>query len=239
MYANEDPYKTLGIEPDATIEEIKHAYHNAAKKWHPDVSKADPAESERQFRLVTDAYKLALRNALLAGRKTRKARQACAGSDELAHQEPQPDRRYYTPPVPHPRGDKAKSHQPRRRSRLKREFHYMWRDARTGLLAGLCLLLLIPLVCILAPTVIHWVGLLNMDPDAAARYEMRQAEIAEEQARREGESYFEETDPEAEQRRRDEQTRETLVALGYFLSIFVLPLLAWLVFRFMLRLEKT
>jgi len=101
MHADEDPYRTLGIEPDATIEEIKRAYHEAAIRWHPDVSKADPAESQRQFRLATDAYKHVLREALLAAREARKESQVRADSSEPARCDPHAERRYYTPPPPH------------------------------------------------------------------------------------------------------------------------------------------
>ena len=31
-----DPYKVLGIKPTATDEEVKKAYHNLARKYHPD-----------------------------------------------------------------------------------------------------------------------------------------------------------------------------------------------------------
>jgi curved DNA-binding protein CbpA len=31
-----DPYKTLGVSPDATDDEIKTAYRNLARKYHPD-----------------------------------------------------------------------------------------------------------------------------------------------------------------------------------------------------------
>ena len=31
-----DPYKTLGIDPNASDEEVKKAYRNHVKKYHPD-----------------------------------------------------------------------------------------------------------------------------------------------------------------------------------------------------------
>jgi curved DNA-binding protein len=36
-----DYYRTMGVDPAATADEIKHAYRKLAKKYHPDVSK-DP-----------------------------------------------------------------------------------------------------------------------------------------------------------------------------------------------------
>ncbi len=36
-----DPYKVLGISPNATDEEIKNAYRNLARKYHPDNYAAD------------------------------------------------------------------------------------------------------------------------------------------------------------------------------------------------------
>lgn len=52
----EDPYKVLKINRDATLEEVKKAYKNLAKKYHPDVCK-DPDANEKMAR-INKAYKV-------------------------------------------------------------------------------------------------------------------------------------------------------------------------------------
>ena len=39
----QDPYKVLGVSPDATDEEIKKAYRELTKKYHPDLNPGDPS----------------------------------------------------------------------------------------------------------------------------------------------------------------------------------------------------
>ena len=51
----DDPYKVLGISPDASDEEIKRAYRRLAKKYHPDLNPGD-AEAARKMQQVNDAY---------------------------------------------------------------------------------------------------------------------------------------------------------------------------------------
>ena len=51
-----DYYVTLGVERDATQDEIKRAYRKLARKYHPDVSKE--ADAEEQFKLVGEAYEV-------------------------------------------------------------------------------------------------------------------------------------------------------------------------------------
>lgn len=53
-----DPYKVLGIAPGATDEEIKRAYRNLSRKYHPDanVNNPDRAQAEEKFKEVQMAY---------------------------------------------------------------------------------------------------------------------------------------------------------------------------------------
>ena len=51
----EDPYKVLGVSPDASDEEIKKAYRALAKKYHPDRNPGDQ-EAARKMQQVNAAY---------------------------------------------------------------------------------------------------------------------------------------------------------------------------------------
>ncbi|MCP2165174.1 molecular chaperone DnaJ [Goodfellowiella coeruleoviolacea] len=51
-----DYYGTLGVQRDATPEEIKRAYRKLARKLHPDVN--PDAEAQQRFREVTTAYEV-------------------------------------------------------------------------------------------------------------------------------------------------------------------------------------
>ena len=43
----QDPYKVLGVSPDASDEEIKKAYREMTKKYHPDLNPNDPSAAEK------------------------------------------------------------------------------------------------------------------------------------------------------------------------------------------------
>lgn len=51
----DDPYSVLGIDHDATDDEIKQAYRRLAKKYHPDRNPGDQ-EAARKMQEVNDAY---------------------------------------------------------------------------------------------------------------------------------------------------------------------------------------
>ena len=54
-----DPYKVLGISSDATDEEVKKAYRELSRKYHPDANANNPLKdlAEEKFKEVQAAYK--------------------------------------------------------------------------------------------------------------------------------------------------------------------------------------
>ena len=49
-----DYYEVLGVEKNASDSEMKRAYRNLARKFHPDVNKDDGAEDT--FKQISEAY---------------------------------------------------------------------------------------------------------------------------------------------------------------------------------------
>ena len=54
----DDPFKILGVSRDASEDDIKRAYRQLAKKYHPDVNKEPNAEEK--FKQIQNAYQQAL-----------------------------------------------------------------------------------------------------------------------------------------------------------------------------------
>lgn len=52
--ANKDYYETLGVDKNASEDEIKSAYRRLAKKYHPDINKTD--EAAEKFKDINEAY---------------------------------------------------------------------------------------------------------------------------------------------------------------------------------------
>lgn len=55
--SSSDPYKTLGVTNDATAAQIKKAYFELAKKYHPDTCK-DDAQAKHKFHQIQTAYEI-------------------------------------------------------------------------------------------------------------------------------------------------------------------------------------
>ena len=51
-------YKTLGVERNATPEQIKKAYRKLAMKWHPDRNSENKKEAEAKFKEIGEAYSI-------------------------------------------------------------------------------------------------------------------------------------------------------------------------------------
>ncbi|MGN1298462.1 MAG: molecular chaperone DnaJ [Candidatus Scatovivens sp.] len=56
MANKRDYYEVLGVNKNATDEEIKKAYRRLAKKYHPDANPDNKAEAEAKFKEVNEAY---------------------------------------------------------------------------------------------------------------------------------------------------------------------------------------
>ena len=56
MAAKRDYYEVLGVNKNATDEELKKAYRKLAKKYHPDVNPDNKKEAEEKFKEVNEAY---------------------------------------------------------------------------------------------------------------------------------------------------------------------------------------
>ncbi len=56
MAEKRDYYEVLGVNKNATDEELKKAYRKLAKKYHPDANPDNKKEAEAKFKEVNEAY---------------------------------------------------------------------------------------------------------------------------------------------------------------------------------------
>src|SRR5262245_29891514 len=54
----EDPYKVLGVQRNASDEDIRRAYRKLAKELHPDLNPSNRAAAEERFKKVSAAYEI-------------------------------------------------------------------------------------------------------------------------------------------------------------------------------------
>jgi curved DNA-binding protein CbpA len=52
-----DYYEVLGVERNASESDIKKAFWDLARKWHPDVNPDDPS-AEAKFKEINEAYQI-------------------------------------------------------------------------------------------------------------------------------------------------------------------------------------
>ena len=58
MAEKRDYYEVLGVDRKAGEEDIKKAYRQLARQYHPDVTKEDPKVAEERFKEISEAYEV-------------------------------------------------------------------------------------------------------------------------------------------------------------------------------------
>jgi len=76
----EDYYKILGVDRNASLEDIKKAYRKLAFKWHPDRNPNNKAQAEEMFKKISEAY------AVLSDEEKRKRYDMFGSADQFRQQ---------------------------------------------------------------------------------------------------------------------------------------------------------
>jgi curved DNA-binding protein len=81
----EDYYKILGVDKNASTEDIKKAYRKLAFKWHPDRNPDNKAQAEEMFKKISEAY------AVLSDEEKRKQYDMFGSADQFRQRYSQED----------------------------------------------------------------------------------------------------------------------------------------------------
>ena len=76
--ADPDYWSLLGLEPGSSQDQLKRAFRQEARRWHPDLNGNDPVAEER-FKLVNEAY------AVLSDPRRRQSWEAGDRASETSH----------------------------------------------------------------------------------------------------------------------------------------------------------
>ena len=127
--SHSDCFRALGLAPDASWEEVRQAYKDLVRVWHPDRFQSDPElreRAEQRLQKINDAYQALKSSAAFEGRRPESA----------------------PPPPPPPSAAPASSAQPRRGfDRFLRDLQLRW-PPRIAWLGLLCLPLVLGSVAV-------------------------------------------------------------------------------------------
>ena len=89
-FATVDPYRVLGLQPNATEKQIKEAYRKQCLKHHPDRNPNNKEESEKNFKQVSEAYHMLTRKDASTSQSSFTGRQnsAQSGPAPFSHASP-------------------------------------------------------------------------------------------------------------------------------------------------------
>jgi hypothetical protein len=110
-----EPYRILGLQPGVSAKEIKRAYRDLAKVWHPDRFTHDPrlqARAQEQLKMINKAYEQLRSYRLTRPRQTRsQSRDDSAGASRTRETQSSPaDAERTHAPLDVPAAQRAESH---------------------------------------------------------------------------------------------------------------------------------
>jgi curved DNA-binding protein CbpA len=92
-----DPYAVLGVSPDASDDEIKRAYRELVRKYHPDNYRDNPLSelAEQKMKEINAAYDKIER--IRSGKEPTYGDNS-SQNNQYEYQRQQPNQQYYRPP---------------------------------------------------------------------------------------------------------------------------------------------